>query len=71
MGAIFYIVYRADYKELPAYLALNAGEVAAFLGVSRSLLFHAIKNKLTITTNDGERFTVARWNYKDLEGVTL
>ena len=71
MKSIFYIIYKADHKELPAFLGLEAATVAEFLGVSRSLLFHAIKHGLTITTNDGERFTVARWNYKDLEGVTL
>lgn len=71
MGRLFYIVYRADYKELPAYLGTTAADVAGFLGVSRSLLFHAIKHGLTITTKDQERFTVKRWDYKELEGVQL
>ena len=71
MGRLFYIVYRADYKELPAYLANNTAQVAEFLGVSRSLLFHAIKHGLTITTKDQERFTVKRWDDKELEGVEL
>lgn len=71
MGRLFYIVYNADYKELPAFLGTDAAQVAQFLGVSRSLLFHAIKGGLTITTNEGDRYTVRRWDYKDLEGVTL
>jgi hypothetical protein len=65
---IFYIIYHYNAKELPYMLCDSIKEVATALNYSESMIKHGLNKGYVYTTDDGLRFTVSKWNYKDLEG---
>lgn len=65
----FYIIYHYDNKELPYMLCDTLNDVATALGYSKRMIQHGINKGYVYTTETEERYTVASWNMKDLQGV--
>lgn len=66
---IFYIIYRYDHKELPYMLCDSIKEVATVLGYSQSMIKHGLNKGYVFTLDDGSRFTVNKFNYKNLKEI--
>ena len=68
MKNIFYIIYNYDIKELPYMLCESLDQVAKELQFSKRKVQYGLNKGLVFTRYDGKRFTVSKFNYKDLEG---
>lgn len=66
---IFYIIYNYDLKELPYMLCDSIKEVSKVLGYSESMIKHGLNKGYVFTKDNGLRYTVSKWNKKDLEEV--
>ena len=69
MKSLFYIIYNYDIKELPYMLCDTVDEVAKALNYSKRMVQYGMKRNLVFTLPSGKRYTVKKWNYKDLERV--
>jgi hypothetical protein len=71
MKNIFYIIYNYDIKELPHMLCNTLDEVSSELNYSKRMIQHGLNKGLVFTKDDGTRYTVAKFNMKDLENDGL
>ena len=67
MKNIFYIIYNYDIKELPYMLCDSLDEVKEELKYSKRMIQYGMNKGLVFTKKDGTRYTVAKFNMKDLD----
>jgi hypothetical protein len=67
MKNIFYIIYNYDNKELPYMLCNDLEEVSNALGYKKRMVQYGLNKGLVFTRDDGKRFTVNKFNYKELD----
>lgn len=71
MKNIFYIIYNYDIKELPYMLCDNLDEVSKALNYSKRMIQYGMNKGLVFTKEDGNRFTVEKFNYKELDNYGI